>query len=144
MFHNKPKTVSGYDAVMQRVLPLDEQWMQNIITTPWPTNKIPEVTGNASTTLTALISTYLFASVFRVYYDLNPGLLWVGICTSQLKAMQRAEKSIGNMLDSLGKKFHSLHQSTIDEELFDVVSGFEALKKHTINTNIQLINRLVL
>jgi len=32
------------------------------------------------------------------------------------------------MLDALNHKFHSLRQSTIDEELFDVVSGFEALK----------------
>jgi F-type H+-transporting ATPase subunit gamma len=43
--------------------------------------------------------------------------------------MQRAEKSISEMLESLGKKFQSLRQSMIDEELFDVVSGFEALKK---------------
>ncbi len=48
---------------------------------------------------------------------------------SRLQAMQRAEKSIGDMLESLNKKFQSLRQSMIDEELFDVVSGFEALKK---------------
>jgi F-type H+-transporting ATPase subunit gamma len=43
--------------------------------------------------------------------------------------MQRAEKNIEELLDDLSHKFHSLRQSTIDEELFDVVSGFEALKK---------------
>jgi len=124
VFHNQPKTGSGYDAVMQRLLPLDEQWMRDIITTPWPTNKIPEVTGNAATTLTALISAYLFVSVFRACAE-----SLAAENASRLEAMQRAEKSIGDMLDSLGKKFQSLRQSTIDEELFDVVSGFEALKK---------------
>ena len=124
VFHNQPKTGSGYDAVMQHLLPLDEQWMQDIITTPWPTNKIPEVAGNAATTLTALISAYLFVSVFRACAE-----SLAAENASRLEAMQRAEKSIGDMLDSLGKKFQSLRQSTIDEELFDVVSGFEALKK---------------
>lgn len=124
VFHNQPKTGSGYDAVMQHLLPLDEQWMQDIITTPWPTNKIPEVAENAATTLTALISAYLFVSVFRACAE-----SLAAENASRLEAMQRAEKSIGDMLDSLGKKFQSLRQSTIDEELFDVVSGFEALKK---------------
>jgi len=41
--------------------------------------------------------------------------------------MQRAEKNIDELLESLEGKFHSLRQSGIDEELFDVVSGFEAL-----------------
>lgn len=126
IFHNQPKTGSGYDAVMQRLLPLDEKWMQEIIATPWPANKIPEVTGNAATTLTTLINAYLFVSVFRACAE-----SLAAENASRLEAMQRAEKSIGDTLDSLGKKFQSLRQSTIDEELFDVVSGFEALKKTT-------------
>ncbi|MEP6726179.1 MAG: F0F1 ATP synthase subunit gamma, partial [Bacteroidota bacterium] len=32
-------------------------------------------------------------------------------------------------LEDLGKKYHRLRQSSIDEELFDVVAGFEALRK---------------
>ncbi|EOR96663.1 ATP synthase gamma chain [Arcticibacter svalbardensis MN12-7] len=124
MFHNQPKVGYGYEVVMQRLLPLDEQWMQEIINMKWPTNNIPEVAGNAETTLTALINAYLFVSVFKACAE--------SLATenaSRLEAMQRAEKSIGDMLDSLGKKFQSLRQSMIDEELFDVVSGFEALKK---------------
>jgi len=42
--------------------------------------------------------------------------------------MQRADKNIEDMLDNLSHKFHRLRQSSIEEELFDVVSGFEALK----------------
>jgi F-type H+-transporting ATPase subunit gamma len=48
---------------------------------------------------------------------------------SRLEAIQRADKNISNLLDGLKKKYHRLCQSSIDEELFDVVSGFEALKK---------------
>lgn len=41
--------------------------------------------------------------------------------------MQRAEKNIDELLEELNRAFHRLRQSSIDEELFDVVSGFEAL-----------------
>jgi len=52
---------------------------------------------------------------------------------SRLAAMQRAEKNIDELLDDLSLKFHGLRQSNIDEELFDVVSGFEALKDDSLN-----------
>lgn len=42
--------------------------------------------------------------------------------------MINLEKNIEELLDELSHQFHSLRQSTIDEKLFDVVSGFEALK----------------
>ncbi len=42
--------------------------------------------------------------------------------------MQRADKNIDALLADLNSKYHRLRQNTIDEELFDVVSGFEALK----------------
>jgi F-type H+-transporting ATPase subunit gamma len=43
--------------------------------------------------------------------------------------MQRADKNIDELLEGLNGKFHRFRQSGIDEELFDVVSGFEALSK---------------
>jgi F-type H+-transporting ATPase subunit gamma len=50
--------------------------------------------------------------------------------TSRLESMQRAEKNIGELLDGLNHKYHRLRQSSIDEELFDVVSGFESMKNN--------------
>ncbi|MET3980987.1 F-type H+-transporting ATPase subunit gamma [Mucilaginibacter sp. UYP25] len=124
VFHNQPKTGSSYEPVLQRLLPLDEKWMQDLMAVQWPTNTIPEVIGNTVTTLSALINAYLFVSVFRASTE-----SLAAENASRLEAMQRAEKSISDMLENLGKKFQSLRQSMIDEELFDVVSGFEALKK---------------
>jgi F-type H+-transporting ATPase subunit gamma len=42
--------------------------------------------------------------------------------------MQRADKNIDELLEDLNRTFHRLRQSGIDEELFDVISGFEALR----------------
>jgi F-type H+-transporting ATPase subunit gamma len=41
--------------------------------------------------------------------------------------MQRADKNIEELLADLSGAFHRLRQTGIDEELFDVTSGFEAL-----------------
>ena len=46
---------------------------------------------------------------------------------SRLAAMQRADKNIDELLEDLNRTFHRLRQNGIDEELFDIVSGFEAL-----------------
>jgi F-type H+-transporting ATPase subunit gamma len=42
-------------------------------------------------------------------------------------AMQRAGKDIDELLEDLNGTFHRVLQSGIDEELFDVISGLEAL-----------------
>jgi F-type H+-transporting ATPase subunit gamma len=125
VFHNQPKTGSGYEPVNQRLLPLDEKWMQDIMAIQWPSKNIPEVVGNPEGTLHALINAYLFVSLFRACTE-----SLAAENASRLVAMQRAEKSISDMLENLGKKFQRLRQSLIDEELFDVISGFEALKKN--------------
>jgi hypothetical protein len=41
--------------------------------------------------------------------------------------MQRADKNIDELLEGLNGTFHRIRQSGIDEELFDVIAGFEAL-----------------
>jgi F-type H+-transporting ATPase subunit gamma len=53
---------------------------------------------------------------------------------SRLASMQRAEKNIEDLLEEpkgdFNSNFYSLRQNGIDEELFEVISGFEALS-HT-------------
>ncbi len=49
--------------------------------------------------------------------------------------MQRAEKNIDELLENLHGTFHRLRQSSIDEELFDVVSGSESLEKENASAH---------
>lgn len=123
IFHNQPKSGSGYEPVCQRLLPLDEKWKKSLTELKWPTKLIPQVIGCIKPTLLALIHAYLFASLFKASAE-----SLASENASRLASMQRAEKNIDELLDDLSHKFHSLRQSSIDEELFDVVSGFEALK----------------
>ena len=122
--HNQPKPGGGYVTIMQRFLPLDEKWKKSLEEIQWPTKLLPQIAGDAKQTLISLINAYLFTSVFKASIE-----SLASENASRLDAMQRAEKNIGDLLDDLNKKYHRLRQSSIDEELFDVVSGFEALKK---------------
>jgi F-type H+-transporting ATPase subunit gamma len=123
IFHNQPKSGAGYEAVMQRFLPLDEKWRQSLTILKWPTSKIPQVIGGIKPTLLALIHAYLFTSLFKACAE-----SLASENASRLASMQRAEKNIEELLEDISHKFNNMRQSSIDEELFDVVSGFEALK----------------
>jgi F-type H+-transporting ATPase subunit gamma len=73
-------------------------------------------------TLLALVREYLFVSLFRACAQ-----SLASENASRLAAMQRAEKNIDELLEGLNQGFHRLRQGSIDEELFDLVAGFEAL-----------------
>ena len=122
LFHNRPKSGAVYEPVMQRLLPLDETWQRELAKLPWPTVNLPEVIAGGEATLAALIREYLFISLFRACAE-----SLASENASRLAAMQRAEKNIDELLEDLNQTFHRLRQSGIDEELFDVISGFEAL-----------------
>ena len=86
---------------------------------------------HGGTTLGALIREYLFISIFRACAE-----SLASENTSRLAAMQRADQNICDLLEGLSGAFHRLRQSRIDEELFEVISGFEALSDHDVNRPI--------
>ena len=124
VFHNRPQSGSLYEPVSQRLLPLDAQWQQGLAKIRWPSGNLPEVMYGSTATLRALIGEYLFISLFRACAE-----SLASENASRLVAMERADRNIDELLENLHGTFHRLRQSDIDEELFDVVSGFEALIK---------------
>ena len=122
LFYNRPSSGASYEPVSQRLLPLDEVWRRKLAKLPWPTANLPEVMGSGTATLRGLIREYLFVSLFRACAE-----SLASENASRLAAMQRADKNIDESLEDLNRKFHRMRQSGIDEELFDVISGFEAL-----------------
>ena len=122
LFYNRPASGAVYEPVGQQLLPLDEEWGRRLAALPWPSKNLPEVVGGGAATLRALVREYLFVSLFRACAE-----SLAAENASRLAAMQRAEKNIDELLESLTATFHRLRQSGIDAELFDVISGFEAL-----------------
>ena len=122
VFHNSPHAGAVYSPTCQRLLPLDDAWRHRLTAMAWPTKILPEVMNDGAATLLAFVREYLFVSLFRACAE-----SLASENASRLAAMQRAEKNIDELLEDLNRSFHRLRQSGIDEELFDVISGFEAL-----------------
>jgi F-type H+-transporting ATPase subunit gamma len=123
MFYNTPSGGGLYQSVSMRLLPLDDSWERDTLgRNLWPTKTIPDLPGGQDMTRWALVREYLFVSIFRVCAE-----SLAAENASRLAAMQRAGKNIDEMLEELSRHYRERRQARIDEELFDVVSGFSAL-----------------
>jgi F-type H+-transporting ATPase subunit gamma len=123
VFHNRQSTGSVYAPNSRQLLPLDRAWREAMIAVQWPTKNTPEMLADADIILRALVREYLFISLFQACAE-----SLASENASRLAAMQRAEKNIDELKEELTRRFHQARQTSIDEELFDVVSGFEALR----------------
>ncbi len=122
LIHNRPTAEGVYLPVSQKLLPLDDTWRRSLSERPWPTGNLPEILGAGTATLGAFIREYLFVSLFRACAE-----SLASENAARLAAMERADKNIDELLVTLNSDFRRLRQSGIDEELFDVVAGYEAL-----------------
>jgi F-type H+-transporting ATPase subunit gamma len=123
LFYNSLHAGSAYAPVSQRLLPLDAAWRQALAARTWPSRMRPQVLGPPGATLRALLREYLFVSIFRACAE-----SLASENASRLAAMERADRNIDKMRVGLSEHFHRLRQARIDEELADVISGFQALK----------------
>lgn len=127
LFYNRPMAGAIYAPVSERLLPLDATWRRRLAQLPWPTRNLPEAMGGGSATLRALIREYVFVSLFRACAE-----SLASENASRRAAMERADRNIDELLEHLRGSFHRLRQSGIDEELFDVIAGFEAVSKQAL------------
>ncbi len=123
LFYHHPIASGSCEPIRLRLLPLDQHWRNGMARKPWPGHCLPDVVGGDAATLRALIREYLFVTLFRACVE-----SLASENASRLAAMRRADRNIGELLESLGMTFHNVRQNGIDEELFDVIAGFEALK----------------
>ncbi len=124
VFHNRQHTATLYQPVCLRLLPLDGLWRHQLARISWPSPNLPEVMCSGDKTLRALIREYLFISLYRACAESLSSEN-----ASRLAAMERADTNIEELLEHLHTSFNQLRQNSIDEELFDVISGYEALSK---------------
>ncbi|MEO8527043.1 MAG: F0F1 ATP synthase subunit gamma, partial [Caldimonas sp.] len=67
---------------------------------------------------------YLFITLFRACAE-----SLASENASRLAAMERADHNIKDLLENLQSRFRRQRQGSIDEELFDVTAGYEALAR---------------
>lgn len=122
VIYNQLTAGMNYEPVLRQILPLSGEWQASLAKLEWPTKELPEVLGDKATALQALIREAIFIALFRACAH-----SLASENASRLASMQRAEKNIEDMVDTLGRDIQLLRQKTIDEEIFDVIAGSEDL-----------------
>lgn len=123
LFYNASTSGSGYDPTTQRLLPLDEAWLDQLEQEEWPTRMVPTFRGDWASLFASLVKQYFFVSLYRAFAE-----SLASEHGSRLAAMQMAEDNVEEQLDDLQGRFHRTRQNAITEELLDITSGFEALR----------------
>ncbi|HBM15282.1 MAG TPA: F0F1 ATP synthase subunit gamma [Lentisphaeria bacterium] len=122
IFNNSPGNGVIYEPAQASFLPLDEKWAKNITDIKWAGRNLPEIVKDKEKTIEGLIREYLFVSLFKASAE-----ALMSENAARLAAMQRAEKNIQEVLEDLTMSYNRLRQESIDNELFDVISGSEVL-----------------
>lgn len=122
LFHNRPKESSSYYPVRVRLLPMDQEKLEEISKRKWPSRSLPLFKMDPDALLSALVSQYLFVSLYRAMAE-----SLAAENASRLASMQNAEKNIEDRIEDLESAYRHERQRSITEELLDIVSGFEAL-----------------
>jgi F-type H+-transporting ATPase subunit gamma len=122
LFHHKPVSGSTYQPQTLPLLPMDLAWLEALGRQPWPSRVLPTYTMDRPQLIYALLGQYLFVVLYQALAE-----SLASENAARLAAMQAAEMNIDERLQELRLQYNQLRQSTITEELLDIVAGFEAL-----------------
>ncbi|MGW8161291.1 MAG: F0F1 ATP synthase subunit gamma [Desulfobulbales bacterium] len=126
IIHNRQKQKAvGYRPSLNRVLPLDREWLAEKRKNKWPSRCIPLLGLPEENLFDHLLRQYLFASFFRAFAQ-----SMASENAARLGAMQSAEKNIMEMKEQLKRSYREARQNLITTELIDIVSGFEAVMEN--------------
>lgn len=122
LFHHQPVSGAVYRPQAVPLLPIDMEWLESLGQKPWPSRVLPTFTMARPRLVYALLGQYLFVSLYRAFAE-----SLASENAARLSSMQAAENNIEERLKELRLRYNQLRQSTITEELLDIVAGFEAL-----------------
>ncbi|HNY66076.1 MAG TPA: F0F1 ATP synthase subunit gamma [Deltaproteobacteria bacterium] len=123
LVYNRHLSGPLYEPAMQRLLPLDQEWLAGIKAEPWPSRVLPIFRMEADGLFSHLLKHYLIASIYQALAE-----SLASENASRLAAMQGAEKNIRDRIVLLKSAYNQERQVSITEELIDIVSGFNALE----------------
>lgn len=124
VFHGYHKSHAAYEPRAVELLPVDKAWLESIQQRRGESRTLPMFTMDRSVLFSFLIRQYLFIELYRAIAE-----SLASENAARLIAMQGAEKNIEERLGELTQRYHQQRQTSITQELLEVVSGFEALKK---------------
>jgi F-type H+-transporting ATPase subunit gamma len=122
LFYNQPHSKTAYTSTMRQLLPLDQVWFQHLQQQPWVSRTLPLWTMERSELFADLIRQYLFVTIYRAFAE-----SLASENASRLVAMQVAEQNIETRLAEYNTQFQQQRQTSITDEILEIVSGAEVL-----------------
>ena len=124
LFYNQFLSNNSHHPQHLHLLPVDQQWLHNLQHKRWSSRVLPTFTMDWNKLFSSLIQQYFFISLYRIIAE-----SLASENANRLTSMQVAERNIEDSLEELTAQFQHQRQSSITEELLDIVAGFEALNK---------------
>jgi F-type H+-transporting ATPase subunit gamma len=126
VFHNRRLSASSWrpDALQLLPLQLDQPLTDSAEDSQPAGRSLPLWNMDTNLLFSRLVKQFLFVSLFRACAE-----SLAGENASRIAAMQAAERNIRDRLYLLRSDYAQRRQTTITEELLDVVTGFEALSQ---------------
>ena len=126
LFYNQPRSNTSYSPHRLDLLPLNQEWLSNLQQRAWNSRTLPIFTMDASQLFSSLIGQYFFISLYRAFAE-----SLASENASRLVSMQVAEQNIEERLSEFNNQFQQLRQTSITEEILEIVAGSEALAHQT-------------
>ncbi len=119
---NRRLSQTHYEPVQRRLLPLSPLDVVGERPRRWPGRTLPLLTMSPERLWQSIVRQSLFVLLFQACAESQ-----ASENAARIAAMQAAETHIGDRLEELGRDYQQLRQTSITEELLDVMSGYEAL-----------------
>ncbi len=123
LFYARPVSGAWYRVRGLRLLPVDREWINGLKAKRWPSKVLPEFSMDETAMFRALIREYMFVSLYRAFAE-----SLASENASRLASMQVAEHNIDDRLRALTTESRQFRQTSITDELLDIISSFEALR----------------
>ena len=124
IYFMKRKTGEAQKPTVLQLMPLPFKEMMQFKSEKWTGRTPPLITADYNSLFTALIHEYLTVAL--------SGALTASLAAehyTRMVNMQQAEKNIDDSLTEMNLNYQQLRQTGITDELIDIVSGAESLKK---------------
>ncbi len=121
--YNTRTSDSNANATKEGILPISEDWLSELIDDPWPARGLPTYSVSPDELFSTLIREHLFTRLFQAITESA-----ASEHASRLAAMQRADKHIEDFLSTLNAEIRERRQSSITQELLDIVASYGVLQ----------------
>ena len=122
LIYNEALGGASYRPRTEQLFPVDLEWLRSLEGREWPSRRLPMYTVEWETLFASLIREHFYIAIFRAAAE-----SMASENASRLASMQAAERNIDERLEELGMRYRLRRQSSITEEILDIISGFEAL-----------------